>query len=79
MIRLAEKSSKTKGSASVLVPEVREEQKIFERQANKLTQSVENMKLTGLQEEMCKEHGRKQELICIQDKTRICYNCALFG
>jgi hypothetical protein len=40
---------------------------------------MENMKLAGLQEEICKEHGRKLELICIQDKTRICYNCALFG
>ena len=28
---------------------------------------------------MCKEHARKLELICIQDKRRICSMCALFG
>ena len=33
----------------------------------------------GMKEELCKEHGRKIEIICIQDRTRICANCALFG
>jgi len=40
---------------------------------------MENMKVSGLQEEMCKEHGRRLEIICIQDRMRICANCALFG
>jgi hypothetical protein len=30
-------------------------------------------------EEMCKIHQRKLEIICIDDKERICSNCALFG
>jgi len=28
---------------------------------------------------ICKEHGRKMEVICLEDKCRICANCALFG
>lgn len=28
---------------------------------------------------MCKIHQRKLEIICIDDKERICSNCALFG
>ena len=34
---------------------------------------------SGLTEEMCGEHQRKLEIICIQDRTRICSTCALFG
>ena len=30
-------------------------------------------------EDLCPEHGRKLEIICIQDRVRICANCALFG
>lgn len=30
-------------------------------------------------EEMCNEHQRKLEIICIQDRVRICSTCALFG
>lgn len=83
MIRLAEKTI-SKKSASVLVTSDvhrNEETKHFDRAANNknLTQSMENFKLSGLQEEMCKEHGRKLEIICIQDRMRICANCALFG
>ena len=33
----------------------------------------------GLVEEMCEEHQRKLEIICIQDRMRICSTCALFG
>ena len=41
---------------------------------------MENMRLEAvLKEELCKEHGRKLESICIQDRMRICANCALFG
>ena len=29
--------------------------------------------------EMCPTHKRKLEIICIDDKVRICSNCALFG
>ena len=28
---------------------------------------------------MCKIHKRKLEIICIDDRERICSNCALFG
>ena len=28
---------------------------------------------------MCPEHNRKVEIICIQDRMRICSTCALFG
>ena len=28
---------------------------------------------------MCEEHQRKLEIICIQDRMRICSTCALFG
>jgi hypothetical protein len=28
---------------------------------------------------MCREHNRKLEIICIEDRVRICSNCALFG
>jgi len=28
---------------------------------------------------MCPTHNRKLEIICIQDRVRICANCALFG
>ena len=28
---------------------------------------------------MCTVHHRKLEIICIDDKVRICSNCALFG
>jgi len=28
---------------------------------------------------ICKEHSRKMEVICLEDKCRICANCALFG
>lgn len=28
---------------------------------------------------MCPEHQRKLEIICIQDRQRVCANCALFG
>ena len=34
---------------------------------------------TGLAVEMCEEHNRKVEIICIQDRTRICSTCTLFG
>jgi hypothetical protein len=30
-------------------------------------------------EDLCSEHGRKREIICIKDRSRICSNCALFG
>ena len=30
-------------------------------------------------EDMCPEHGRKLEIICIQCRVRICSTCALFG
>ena len=30
-------------------------------------------------EDMCEEHSRKLEIICIQDRMRICSTCALFG
>ena len=29
--------------------------------------------------DLCAEHNRKVEIICIQDRTRICSTCALFG
>ena len=29
--------------------------------------------------EHCEEHNRKLEIICIQDRMRICSTCALFG
>lgn len=29
--------------------------------------------------EVCEAHGRPQELICVDDKQRICTQCALFG
>ena len=32
-----------------------------------------------LPEEFCMEHNRKLEIICIQDRMRICSTCALFG
>ena len=32
-----------------------------------------------LPEEHCDEHNRKLEIICIQDRMRICSTCALFG
>jgi hypothetical protein len=28
---------------------------------------------------MCPIHNRKLEIICIQDRVRVCANCALFG
>lgn len=28
---------------------------------------------------LCHEHGRKLEIVCINDRVRICSNCALFG
>jgi len=28
---------------------------------------------------ICKEHSRKMEVVCLEDKCRICANCALFG
>lgn len=28
---------------------------------------------------MCKEHGKKLEIVCLEDRCRICANCALFG
>jgi len=28
---------------------------------------------------MCSKHNRRLEIICIDDKQRICPNCALFG
>lgn len=28
---------------------------------------------------MCEEHDRIQELICVDDKHRVCTQCALFG
>lgn len=30
-------------------------------------------------ETLCPHHQRKLEIICIQDRERICSNCALFG
>lgn len=30
-------------------------------------------------EDQCEEHNRKLEIICIQDRMRICSTCALFG
>lgn len=30
-------------------------------------------------EDQCEEHKRKLEIICIQDRMRICSTCALFG
>ena len=30
-------------------------------------------------EDVCEEHSKKLEIICIQDKMRICSTCALFG
>lgn len=27
----------------------------------------------------CKEHHKKIELVCLEDKCKICVNCALFG
>ena len=32
-----------------------------------------------VQHEMCKSHGRPLELICVDDKIKICAQCALFG
>lgn len=32
-----------------------------------------------MEEELCKLHQRKLEIICIDDRERICSNCALFG
>ena len=37
------------------------------------------MSETGLSVELCEEHNRKVEIICIQDRMRICSTCALFG
>ena len=34
---------------------------------------------TAAEEELCSEHQRKVEIICITDRSRICSNCALFG
>lgn len=31
------------------------------------------------EEDICPEHQRKLEIICISDRSRICSNCALFG
>lgn len=31
------------------------------------------------EEELCPQHKRKLEIICIDDQARICSNCALFG
>ena len=31
------------------------------------------------EDDMCPEHGRKLEIICIQCRVRICSTCALFG
>ena len=30
-------------------------------------------------EELCPKHNRKLEIICIDDRVRVCANCALFG
>lgn len=30
-------------------------------------------------EELCPKHKRKLEIICIDDRVRVCANCALFG
>ena len=35
--------------------------------------------LTKENESLCDEHNRKLEIVCIQDRERICHNCALFG
>ena len=35
--------------------------------------------LKNLDSGICKIHNRKLELICLQEKTRICADCALFG
>lgn len=35
--------------------------------------------VSTLEEEQCAEHQRKLEIICIQDRIRICSTCALFG
>ncbi|KRX08519.1 hypothetical protein PPERSA_13000 [Pseudocohnilembus persalinus] len=33
----------------------------------------------GKQSQMCKVHDRPLEIICVEDKVKICTNCALFG
>lgn len=45
-----------------------------ETQQNPSSPSIQPVK-----EELCPSHNRKLEIICIQDRQRICSNCALFG
>ena len=48
--------------------------------ATKPTPGQKEEPTAGLSEEdMCPEHQRKLEIICISDRSRICSNCALFG
>jgi hypothetical protein len=80
LIRLAEKQSKQKFSASTVVVQSDNSGR-FQDRAAKMSSSMETLKIgsSGLVEEMCPEHGRKLEIVCIQDRKRICANCALFG
>lgn len=52
-------------------------QKQFE--ATKLELAKKEEEKAKEEEDMCPTHKRKLELICIEDRARICTNCALFG
>lgn len=56
------------------IAEAEKAQKAMEEQ--KVVEAAEPEVAT---EDQCEEHNRKLEIICIQDRMRICSTCALFG
>ena len=43
------------------------------------THASEDCSILSDDTDICKEHGRKLEIVCLDHKCRICTNCALFG
>lgn len=41
--------------------------------------SYEEHKNLTESQDLCKEHGKKLEIVCLEHQQRICVNCALFG
>jgi hypothetical protein len=43
------------------------------------TTNHNNINNSGIQQKQCPKHNRPLEVICLDDKEKICANCALFG
>ena len=59
-------------------------QKFLKKQSNVAPVSVpmpvpEPVPVTAPTHNLCKQHGKPLDVICITCKERICSNCALFG